>query len=392
MKKVLFFINHYSSVFGPRFFRWSAMIKQLQPQGYDFLIVDSEGQTVQPRPVPATSVNTNSVRTSRLKSFCKIFSFPDKSIRHLPRYLTIGQHLIKTHRPDCIIATGLPVTPLLAGAILKKLHPEITLVTEYGDPYYFNSNYRNSPRLLKFLDAPLDRFIMRQADKISVHTESFQKKLIEWAIPAQKIVLTRQFFDMEIDSQPIDFFQKTTINLVYAGAFYKNIRNPQPFLDAFQALPNPSLRFFIAGNLDDCHDLVSRYVMLDRRIIYLGQMDRSKVLNLLHQADFVVNFCNKGDLQLPSKLQELMILNPNIINLYEHENQRLERQAIQNIPHTVEAVMQSLKNLTKPTATDNLMNPAWSQYQKFVTEQTRLMQTVIQTHSINQYHGGSQAS
>ncbi len=87
-----------------------------------------------------------------------------------------------------------------------------------------------------------------------------------------------------------------------------------------------------------------------------------------------------------------MILNPNIINLYEHENQRLERQAIQNIPHTVEAVMQSLKNLTKPTATDNLMNPAWSQYQKFVTEQTRLMQTVIQTHSINQYHGGSQAS
>jgi hypothetical protein len=289
-----------------------------------------------------------------------------------------AQRLIRDFDPQCLIATGLPVTPLLAGAILKKRNPHLKLILEYGDPYYFHSNFRNSKRLLKALDAPLDRFIMQQASHISVHTETFQQKLIDWSIPAQKIVLTKQFFDMESDQQPVDVFQQNTINLFYAGAFYKNIRNPQPFLEAFTKTKNVNLRFFIAGKLEDCRELIDDYLMRDSRITYLGLLDRTKVLNMLHHADYVVNFCNNGALQLPSKLQELIVLNPRILNLYEHENQKLNQQSIHNIPHTCDAVFDQLMNLSKPSVSDNLDTSSWDRYQNFIHEQTQLFLNLIQ--------------
>jgi len=189
----------------------------------------------------------------------------------------------------------------------KKGNPAKVWIADCGDPYMIQENDTFSP---PFYFGWVEKWFMRKADYISVPVET--------AIPAyfpefhHKIKVIPQGFDF--DEVPISSSEdKDEIPyFAYAGGFIQGRRDPREFLAYLNGLKT-DFRFDIFTRQKELVEPLAN--LSGGRINIRDYIPRNELLEILVQCDFLINFENAGDRQVPSKLIDYAILDKPILSI-----------------------------------------------------------------------------
>jgi len=221
---------------------------------------------------------------------------------------------------DCIITVSMPYEAHLAGYRFKSHRKEVKWIT-----YTLDS----------FVDSPtLQRYYIFKLFKKLINKRS-ERKVFKSANANFLSLALKEFVDTKYNqnnqkfnwvSFPLilkpnlntqtEYFDKTKINVVFAGSFYRIIRNPEYCLRLFSMIQNEEiiLHLFHKG---DCLDIIEKYTRLSEKIIAYGSLPVEKIYEVESQADILLSIGNSVAHFYPSKLLEYISFGKPIINVHD---------------------------------------------------------------------------
>lgn len=214
---------------------------------------------------------------------------------------------------DVILTCAAPHESHMAGAKFKRAFSDVRWVTYWGDLLASEINKLNiftSMEKMKTIETDLCNacdYILTTEENYQILLDEAQNKERIKALP---YTLNQDAIDRYNDPV-IGKSEKTT--LVYMGAFYRDIRNPDYFLRLMAKLEcDFQLLLYFSGN---CEDIVDSYVgQANGKIIKKKQVPKSELVEELRKADFLVNIENSIANTNPSKLLELISYGKPIID------------------------------------------------------------------------------
>lgn len=226
---------------------------------------------------------------------------------------------------DIIMAVGGPFENIRAALRLKEKYPEAKLILILFDLYTYNPVELGKDRENNFLQLRLEEE-MRWNSMADVIVSAIETKdtiseslLYKWKskycflhIPSLKILSEDSYFDIEKKADEV--------TVVYAGAFYEDIRNPLYTLELFKLVMSlyPHIKLYIIGK--GCEKIVSRVAgEIGKKCIICGPRNRDYTLSLLKSADVLLSVGNSTPTQLPSKIMEYIGMRKPIIHVYSIE-------------------------------------------------------------------------
>jgi hypothetical protein len=235
--------------------------------------------------------------------FKRFIEFPDIEL-----FFKISNVLRKEKEVDLLITNAIPHT-LHWGAALyktrKPMHFPKTWIADCGDPYM--GNVFHQPY---FYFKYIEKWFCKKADYISVPFEGAKKAY--YPEFHYKIITIPQGFnydDIEINNgapnNPVPTF-------LYAGAFYKDNRDPSLFLQHLCKIRSAFKFIIYTRNAEIIKPFVEK---LGEKIEIRNYIPRSELLKVMSRMDFLINFDNNSELQLPSKLIDYAITNRPILSI-----------------------------------------------------------------------------
>jgi hypothetical protein len=196
---------------------------------------------------------------------------------------------------DLLISIAIPhsIHWGVADALIKK--PDITKkwIADCGDPFMGNPLFKRATFLEKY-----ERNFCNRADFIAIPvTDAVDAYYPEYR---NKIKVIPHGFNFEKDKQYISKYTPNSIpTFAYAGAFYKDRRDPRELLEFLISL-DLEYKFIIYLSSSD---FLSPYIKKSAgRIEIKTCIPRSNLLNELSKMDFLINFNYISSVQSPSKL------------------------------------------------------------------------------------------
>lgn len=218
----------------------------------------------------------------------------------------VGNKLEQLHsqRPiDAILTVCSPFPAHQAGMDFKQKHQEVRFCAYTVDP--FATPNRIIPIGRKYEDIiSLESKVCESTDCLFLSEEALSSRqdlygrvpnvtALPYLLPVAKLGRN-------------DYFDNGAINCVYAGSFYKDIRNPEFMLKVFSALENRNiiLHLFSSG----CDEIVQQYSQKTDNIIKHGYVSQEKLRDVYSSCDFLVGVGNATNEFLPSKTYEYLSL------------------------------------------------------------------------------------
>ena len=221
-----------------------------------------------------------------------------------------------------IIAVAYPFSDIRIAHKLKKKYPKLKEILIEFDPYTYNPVFLTDDKIKK------DKFNLRYneenewfkyADNIIILQETYdllrQTELFKWKdklIPAA--IPNLIFPDNKAEKLNRD---NSEIHIVYAGIFYKDIRNPKFTFELFNKIckKNRNVKLHIIGNGCEQHIDTAKSEMKENLIFY-GKREKQFTMDIVSSADILLNISNSIVSQLPSKIIEYLGMCKPIINIY----------------------------------------------------------------------------
>ena len=122
-------------------------------------------------------------------------------------------------------------------------------------------------------------------------------------------------------------FDKNYINLVFAGTFYPDIRNPEMMFNIISQLKDKRIKFHIVGG--GCEDIIKKWISKCDHIIWHGYKSVEIATNAIKNADILVNLENTASNMLPSKINDYISTGHPIINFHPFEKSACSEYMIQ---------------------------------------------------------------
>lgn len=294
--KVILLSYHYLPEITPRAFRASSLYEMLVAQGHDVELI------VPPSATQSDVSTAGSYGGSKLKSFVR------KSVeRLLPggkdlRALPFFVNALKGKQADLILSIGLPFSVHLAVALAKTFANTKAKATifDYGDPYSQNPNGNQC-----FYATPLEKWVLKSCDYVMTPVDAaipaFERLVSSCNRPAISVV--PQGYDLH-NTRTSEYSPNRVPTFCYAGILYKGIREPRSFLKFISHLET-DFRFVVYTNTASSENMqiLEEYKKeFGKRLEIHSLIPREECIYELSQADFLVNFSNKGGVQQPSKL------------------------------------------------------------------------------------------
>ena len=226
-------------------------------------------------------------------------------------------------KADYVMAVGAPFENIRAAVTLKKKYPEIKLVLLLFDLYTYNPVYLLEDKSLEDMKLRMreEQLWVDCADIIISASETMEQwKKSDFRSTENKLFfLNIPSFRMRDDFLlPNDESKKdTTIDCVYCGTLYEDIRNPRFMLEIFEKLVSlhSDIRLHILGT--GCEEILYEFQKrMGERLQVYGQRDRLYSQKILEQADFLLSIGNRTATQLPSKVFEYIATGKPIIHIY----------------------------------------------------------------------------
>lgn len=222
------------------------------------------------------------------------------------------QKILKKNNFDVVIGVVFPYDiALMIGDLDSKL---VKIIIQL-DPYTGNKILKdkidvrisNEKKVLKNLDFLFTTQIIKQ--EIVGLYGCYDNNIIPIEFPEMSLYCKRTYSSNNRNDN--------TIRFLYAGTFYKDIRNPKVLVDLFEPLPL-NYELILAGMNCDMIDEFSKNI--SNRIIKHGLVSQSEVEKLKNDVDVLICFNNLVDNQVPSKLFECIETGKPFINLCQLNN------------------------------------------------------------------------
>lgn len=205
------------------------------------------------------------------------------------------------------IAVPHPIHWGVARAWKKNQQIAKTWVADCGDPYMLaRLDIFNKPFYFKYFE----KNFCRKCDYITVPVESARKGY--YSEFHQKIRVIPQGF--RFDEIQLPEYKKINKypTFAYAGSFIPGRRDPRPFLEYLSRL-NMDFKFYIYTSHKNI--LTPFKKALNSRLEIKKPVPRNELLKILATMDFLVNFDNNTDEQIPSKLIDYAIIGRPILDI-----------------------------------------------------------------------------
>jgi hypothetical protein len=204
---------------------------------------------------------------------------------------------------DLIISIGLPVEVHIGTALgvlkNKTLRKTPVTVADYGDPFS-RSHVFFGYQLVDFFIAKIFKYITVPTElAVSSYTRFKRRKNIH-VIP--------QGFNLS-DYEIVEYTPNEVPTFAYAGVFYQELRDPDFFLE-FLSQIHFEFRFYLytISHARFTEQIISTYKpILKNKLVVLYDIERHLLIKKLSQADFLINFANLSNNQVPSKLIDYAI-------------------------------------------------------------------------------------
>lgn len=213
------------------------------------------------------------------------------------------EEINKKKKIDAILTICSPFQAHMAGVMFKANHPEVRFCSYTVDPYA--SKTRIVPFLRDYQDfVSLERKVSSKPDCLFLSEEAIKMRqdiygglnntiALPYLLPESKDVLG-------------GVFDTDHIHCVYAGSFYKDIRNPEYMLKVFSSLEDKSVLLHLYST--GCDEIVRRYSENSPRIIVHGYVSQNELQKVYASCDFLIGVGNAMNDFLPSKTYEYLSL------------------------------------------------------------------------------------
>lgn len=254
-------------------------------------------------------------------SICKLiqtqYAFPSAQRWEVNQYAKQLEELNKEIGVSVIFTVSNTAFPQLAALRFKKKHPEVKWMSFFYDPYsphYIYYKYKLLKPIWKILNRKKEQEIYDTADAVLLSSELYKFIPLHFRInPAKCYPLLYPLNDLHCSRSKEDAQSSVTCKLIFAGMFYKKIRNPEFALSTLSKVSG--IRFDIFVGKGECEDIINNY---DTESIHREEyVNHERYLEMIcNEYDVLVNVGNVSTLQAPSKMLELLSTGKPILNFY----------------------------------------------------------------------------
>lgn len=251
-----------------------------------------------------------------------VFAWPTSEAWYTKKALKLLKKIDNSLDVDTLITVSNPFEAHVCGYKFKKIKPNVNWIT-YSLDHFTNSEalhrYSVNKRLKFKLNRNAEKCIYKKADYNFVTYE-----LKQWVDKITNYIDNVEAVSFPLlalkNHHPNTFYFKeysNKINLVYAGALYQKIRNPEYLFRLICKIkddPGIVLHLFCRG---DCDSIINKYKGLaNDRIVVHNILPIDKIHEVMKEADILINLGNNIREQKPSKIYEYIATGKPIINIH----------------------------------------------------------------------------
>lgn len=215
---------------------------------------------------------------------------------------------------DVIVAIAQPFGWAVLANELKERYPGTKIYLYMLDPYIYN--YTLSRNKIEYRKRQFERFTNNLDGIIFTRgiKEEAEKNGLD--IPKKSIVVDLPNMQPSVYVRQNKNYKDKT-ELMFAGRFYPDIRNPQKMFDVMEQVLDSSMIFSLFSQ--GCDKLVENFVKKCSTAQRHRLLPHSQYCKYFEGVDILVNIENSISNQLPSKVFEYIASGKPIINFYEYE-------------------------------------------------------------------------
>ncbi len=225
--------------------------------------------------------------------------------------------LHRADKIDCIISVSNTAFCQFAAQKFKKKYPDIRWITFITDPFAENDIYYRYKLFKKWWrqkNLASEKSFYMDADHNFMTPEMFKFAKGTLKIPLNKTSCLHFALDNRYAALKNNrLVDSNEIRLIYAGAVYQDVRNPEYMLRLISSIPELKLDMYI--NAGECENVLALYVK--NNITRQGYVPKDKYDKMICcEYDILVNIGNISTLQAPSKTIDLLSTGKPILNFY----------------------------------------------------------------------------
>ena len=269
-------------------------------------------------------------RWQRLKDFISdVFYFPDSSSSWIIPAVYNGLKIVKKHDISVIFATGSPWSALTVAYMIGRFSG-VPFVLDFRDPWIDNPFHVSKGKLLDELAVKLEKNIIKNASIVSANTEELRESFLKRypdADPLKFITLPNGFDINDFqhlstkDESETRGKERNKLVLAHAGFLY-GTRDPSPIIEAIMKISKSEneemeIVFLQIGEISLNYDLHEKFrdLLADNKIVLIDQLPHPECLQMLCNADVLLNIQPKTMTQVPSKIYDYLCLNLPILTV-----------------------------------------------------------------------------
>lgn len=241
------------------------------------------------------------------------YSFPTSRKWEINAYCNQLRKLCSKFEISAIIAVSDNFVIQLAMLKFKKENHNIKWISYILDPYseyYIYYQYKMFKEFWKRANYKKEKEIYNAADYCLFSIEMYKYVANTFVMDPQKIFPIQFSLNKELSGGSIS---DTTegCKLIYAGSFFRDIRNPEFALSILEKVSDIHLDMYVSHG--ECEDIIAKFV--SEKIVRREFVDRIQYVDMIrNRYDIMVSVGNKSTLQAPSKMLELLSTGRPIIN------------------------------------------------------------------------------
>ena len=241
------------------------------------------------------------------------YSFPTSRKWEIDAYCNQLRKLCSKFEISAIIAVSDNFVIQLAMLKFVKENHSVKWISYILDPYaeyYIYYKYKMFKEFWRRANLKKEIEIYNTADYCLFSIEMYKYVTKTFAIDPQKIFPIQFSLNKQLSGGLVSDTSKVC-KLIYAGSFFRDIRNPEFALSILEQIPDIHLDMYVSHG--ECEDIIQRFV--SDKIVRREFVNRIQYIDMIrNKYDIMVSVGNKSSLQAPSKMLELMSTGKPIIN------------------------------------------------------------------------------
>ena len=254
------------------------------------------------------------------------FRLPSAQYWEIDGYFRTLEKLHNEINLDAVIPVSNNFVTQIATLRFKKKYSEVKWIAFILDPFsdfYIYYKYKLFKDIWRKRFFRIEQELYAQMDYGMFTPEMYRYVLQKfYTKPGKAFKIEFTLSDLRPkNSRAILTLSNESCRLIYAGLFYKEIRNPEFTLKTLSQVSDISFDMFV--NKGECEDIITQYEQpnFNRR----EYVDRKRYIEMIYnEYDILVNIGNNASLQAPSKMLELLSTGKPIINFYHSKDSQYE--------------------------------------------------------------------